>query len=74
MGWAKVKQPFCKPIGWWWHKLWCEFWYWFEQTIYNYFYHKHGIELSMSKWCTYYYHLKKMCDEYRFNLYGEKYG
>lgn len=72
MSWSKVKQSSRKPIGWWWHKIWCEFWYWFEQIIYSYFYHNHEIELFIPKWCTYYYHLNAMCKKYNINLYGEK--
>ena len=61
-----------KPLMWWWHKIWAEFWYWFEQNVYHFFYFKYGIELPMLKWCSYYYHLNKMCDKYGINLYGEQ--
>lgn len=26
--WSPVFEPKMKPIGWWWHKVWCEFFYW----------------------------------------------
>ena len=61
MSWAKVKQPLRKPIGWWWHKIFCELGYWFYERGW----HNNGMDI-------YYYHLNKMCKEYGFNLYGDK--
>lgn len=28
MSWSKVNKPFDKPIGWWYYKIMCEFYYW----------------------------------------------
>lgn len=28
MSWSKVNEPFDKPIGWWYYKIMCEFYYW----------------------------------------------
>lgn len=32
MSWSKVKNPYKKPIRWWYYKLLCEFWYWYYGT------------------------------------------
>lgn len=45
------------PIGWWWHKIWCEVGYAIRRII------------RTDK--MYYRHLDQLC-EYGFNLYGEK--
>lgn len=59
MSWSKVNKPLSKPVGWWYHKLLCEFGYLIEQKF-------------KSTWGmkTYYHHLKKLC-LYGFNLYGQ---
>lgn len=55
MNWSKVNKKTKKPIGWWYHKLMCEFWY-------NYF----GTSNR-----RYYDHLEKMVKKYNLNLYGD---
>lgn len=45
------------PIGWWWHKIWCEVGY--------------AIRKITRSERMYYNHLDQLC-EYGFNLYGEK--
>jgi len=61
MAWSKVKKPFNKPIGWWKHKILCEFGYWKEQKF-----------NSIQGMGEYYYHLQQMCEKYGYNLYGER--
>ena len=58
--WAKTSKG-KKPLGWWYHKIMCEFgWFVFKKINHNW-----GSD-------KYYYHLLKMCDKYKINLYGEK--
>jgi len=60
MSWSKVRLPLRKPIGWWWHKVFCELGYWLYEKG------------NLGGMRTYYYHLSKMIKEYGINLYGEK--
>lgn len=61
MVWSKVNKPLRKPIGWWYHKILCEFGYYVYSTSK---YRSFGLT-------TYYAHLNKLC-KYGFNLYGDK--
>jgi len=55
MSWSKVTKG-KKPIGWWYHKIMCEF----------------GWIIRRCDICRMYYkHLNKMCDKYKINLYGQ---
>lgn len=55
MSWANVKNPYQKPIGWWYYKILCEI----------------GWSLrNVLKWNLYYWALNKMCSKYKINLYG----
>ena len=54
MAWSKVTYKGRKPIGWWFNKIMCEFWY------------------SLGNYNLYHNHLQKMCNKYKFNLYGKK--
>lgn len=56
MSWSKVKKGY-KPLGWWYHKLMCEFWY--EVRDFN-------GDLN------YYHHLNIMIKKYKINIYGEE--
>jgi hypothetical protein len=58
MAWSKTAKT-KKPIGWWYHKVLCEFGY----SLRNYTYWG---------WSMYYKHLSKMCNKYKINLYGDK--
>lgn len=58
MSWSKVKRG-KKPIGWWYHKVMCEFWWCLRNRI-------------DSAEGYYYKHLFKL-DKHRINLYGERY-
>lgn len=53
--WSKVQKG-KKPIGWWYHKIMCEFGW--------------AIRKYNSSQSMYYKHLNKMCDKYHLNLYG----
>lgn len=55
MSWSKVNRG-KKPLGWWYAKIMCEFWY-----------HYYGTSNR-----RYYYWLNLMCDKYKINLYGER--
>jgi len=59
MGWSKVKSKKNLPLGWWYHKLMCEFGYLFNRKSW-------GLRM-------YYRHLNKMCNKYKINLYGKEF-
>lgn len=61
MSWSKLESKEPKPIGWWYHKILCEFGWWFRNNV-NY---SKGDKL-------YYKHLKMMCDKYKINVYGTR--
>ena len=56
MGWSKVDKSFRKPLGWWYHKILCEFSWHFIDHDYWYYYHldkmikKYKINLYGEKW------------------------
>lgn len=60
MSWSRINtKGVKKPIGWWYHKLFCEF----------------GFKLRNKTsfgWKMYHHHLNRMCRDYRINLYGER--
>ena len=60
MNWSKIETKNIKPFGWWIHKILCEFGYWVYETFNSVLGQK-----------MYYYHLNKMCEDYKINLYGE---
>ncbi len=33
MSWSKIENKEPKPIGWWYHKFLCEFWWWFRNNV-----------------------------------------
>ena len=39
MAWSKVKKGIDKPLGWWYHKVMCEFKYHFKSSGNGYYYH-----------------------------------
>lgn len=55
MAWSKVTGNHKKPIGWWFHKILCEYGW---------------IVRKKDNYRTYYGHLNKMA-KYGFNLYGQ---
>ena len=63
MAWSKVNKPFKKPLGWWYHKIMCEFGYWWEKEA-----------NSVTGMRIYYNHLNIMCNKYHINLYGENFN
>lgn len=37
MSWSKIKTKNSLPLGWWYHKILCEFWYWKEGSGNRYY-------------------------------------
>jgi hypothetical protein len=56
MSWSKVNKPLSKPLGWWYHKIFCEIGW--------------ALRWLLKSYKMYYHHLDKLC-LYGFNLYGE---
>lgn len=61
MSWSKITGKGKKPLGWWYNKLMCEYWYW-----------KYESSFSLTTAKNYNKYLAKMCDNYKLSLYGEK--
>jgi len=57
MAWSKVSKRINKPLGWWFHKILCEFGW----SIRNY---------TSKGWDIYYSNLNTLCNKYNINLYG----
>jgi len=66
MSWSKITGKGRKPLGWWYHKLMCEYWYWryTNHDLYDY--------KAVRYVGRYHKHLNIMCDKYRLTLYAEQ--